>query len=205
MDMKKEPAENQTTGANEAAINEYRKHLWDALRAGQEQYDKYLLTLSSGGLAISMMLLKDVFGKTQLVYPAILVGSWVLFCLCILATVASFITSQQCLRSRLQKYEKCVETGNFDNANDSEPLEWVTNVLNYVSGVFFLLAIAATITFASINLTRGKLMTTDLEELKKGYTAPQIPILQKINGGYVPPQPPAKQQQQQTTPPPAKK
>lgn len=76
--------------------------------------------------------------------------------------------------------------------------------LNYFSGVCFLLAIATTITFASINLKRGTFMAKELEDLKKGYTAPTAPILQKINNGYTPPQAPT-QQQQQTTPPAEKK
>jgi len=204
MNSEDSQAQNPVT---DPAVNEYRKHMWDALRAGQEQYDKYLLTLSSGGLAISLMLLKDVFGKTTLAYPAILICSWGLFCVCILATVASFLTSQHCLRQRLEKYEACIGTGNFETINDPDRLEGLTNFLNYLSGVCFLLAIIATITFASINLQRGTFMSKELENLKGGYTAPQAPTLHnvKINNGYLAPPAPTTQQQQPTSPPPEKK
>lgn len=202
-----EQAGEPTTGYDQA-INEYRKHLWDALRAGQEQYDKYLLTLSSGGLAISLVLIKDVFGKIGLVWPAVLITSWVLFCLCIVSTVASFIASQHCLDRHLKRYESCVRSGNYDKMNTPDRLQTLTKFLNWASGIFFFLAIAATITFASRNLTGGALMikepATSREGLStqakgksgdsgRGYVPPSPPKTPNPGMGYTPPAPPTQQ------------
>lgn len=184
------------------AVNEYRKHLYDAMRSGQEQYDKYLLTLSSGGLAISLMMLKEVFGKAPLACPTILICSWALFCLCIILTIISFLTSQKCLRRLLERYEESIMTGDYTELRKTDPLEKLTNCLNYLSGVFFLFAIVTTVIFASINIKRGVLMSNEpVMDLKKGYAAPKPPLPLKINNGYTPPPPPTTSQQQQQAPP----
>lgn len=52
--------------AEDSSVNDYRKHLWDAMRAGQEQYDKYLLTLASGGLAILLTQLNEICDESVL-------------------------------------------------------------------------------------------------------------------------------------------
>lgn len=207
MDTVKEQT-GETNASNDPAINEYRKHLWDALRAGQEQYDKYLLTLSSGGLAISLVLIKDVFGNTLLVWPFVLMASWLLFCLCIVSTVVSFITSHHCLRRYLDRYEKCVQNGNFDEMSEPDTLQTLTKILNWASGIFFFLAIAATISFASKNLTRGTTMTKEpgttretlstmakdkSSDTQRGYVPPQAPKSPNPGMGYTPPTPPTQQ------------
>ncbi|HBA88591.1 MAG TPA: hypothetical protein DCZ75_11610 [Geobacter sp.] len=198
MNPKSSQAPNTTI---DPSINEYRKHLWDALRAGQEQYDKYLLTLSSGGLAISLMMLKEVFGKTPLACPTVLIWSWVLFCLCIVSTIISFLTSQKCLRRHLEKYEAYVATGNDENLKKLDPLERLTNYLNHASGVFLVLAITATIIFASTNLQKGAFMPNyPTDNGQRGYTPPQMPTVNP-GAGYTPPQAPT--QHAPTPPPPA--
>jgi len=188
---------------HDPVVNDYRKHLWDALRAGQEQYDKYLLTLSSGGLAISLMMIKEVFGKTTLAIPEVLIGSWVLFCLCIIGTMMSFLTSQKCLRRHLEKYERSLVTGNNEELKTLDPLERLTNFLNYASCTFLVLAIIATIAFASINLKRGNLMNNSIDG-QRGYTPPTAPTqAPTVNpgAGYTPPQAPT--QHAPTPSPPA--
>ncbi len=175
--------------------------MWDALRAGQEQYDKYLLTLASGGLAISLMMIKEIFGKAPLACPTILICSWVLFCLCIISTIASFLTSQKCLRRHLQKYEEYVVTINDENLKKLDPLERLTTFLNYASGTFLVLAIITTVAFASINLKKGAFMANNpTDNGQRGYTPPPPPTVNP-GAGYTPPQAPT--QHAPTPPPPA--
>lgn len=201
--MSKHNTQNSAQGSqssnsgHDPAVNDYRKHLWDAMRAGQEQHDKSLLALSSGGLAISLIMLKDVFGKSKLAVPDMLIGSWILFCLCILGTMVSFLTSQKCLRRRLVKYEESLVTGNDEKLKIIDPLERLTNCLNYASCTFLVLAVMATVMFASINLKRGNLMSNSTND-GRGYTPPPAPAQAptvKPGMGYIPPQAP-------TSPPP---
>lgn len=195
-EQEEKPTTAQPASGSDSSVNDYRKHLWDALRAGQEQYDKYLLTLSSGGLAISLTLIKDIFGKSKLACPTVLVVSWVLFCLSIVATLASFLTSQKSLRKHLCNYEEYIATGNDEKLKTPNPIEMLTNFLNYASGSCFFIAVVATIIFASINVERSGIMSKDkLEDLQKGYSAPQAPRHQ-TNDGYTPPPAPTQQQQQ---------
>lgn len=172
--------------SEDPSVNDYRKHLWDAMCAGQEQYDKYLLTLSSGGLAISLTLLKDVFGNGKITSHPILVSSWVLFCCCIITTIISFLTSQQCLKNQLNKYEKFIATRDDTKRNELDSLETLTTRLNYVSGMFLVLAITATIIFASINILRGtSVRDNPTIDGNRGSTPPSPPA--KPDAGYTPP------------------
>lgn len=186
--------------AEDSSVNDYRKHLWDALRAGQEQYDKYLLTLSSGGLAISLTLLKDVFGNGKITSLYILVSSWVLFCCCIITTIISFLTSQKCLKNQLVKYEEFIVTRDDTQLNELDEFEKITTRLNFASGIFLVLAITATITFASINILQGATVTGRPNiDGNRGYTPPPPPP--KPDAGYTPPPPPPPTQQRPTTAP----
>jgi hypothetical protein len=76
-----------------SSFDDYRKELWGALKVSHEQYDKAIITLSSGGLAISLTLIKDVFPVERMSSPCWLVATWFLFCGSIISTVMSFLTT----------------------------------------------------------------------------------------------------------------
>jgi hypothetical protein len=40
--------------------DEYRKKVWDDIKSGTENFDKYMLTFSSGALGLSLAFIKDV-------------------------------------------------------------------------------------------------------------------------------------------------
>ena len=40
--------------------DEYRKKVWEDSKSGSENFDKYLITFSSGALALSLSFIKDI-------------------------------------------------------------------------------------------------------------------------------------------------
>jgi hypothetical protein len=135
---------------NPSCFDDYRKELWGGLKGSHEQFDKAVLTMSAGGLAISLMLVKDLFTIEEMVGHWVLVASWFLFCGSIILTVVSFLTSQKSITIQIDNFEKFA-AGDSSYWNKPNPYSAVTSWLNRMSGGFFLTAVIATTLFATIN------------------------------------------------------
>lgn len=60
-------------------IVKYRDGLIETQRRLNESYDKLIITLAGGALALSITFLKDVVQFKDVVYPKLLIISWILF------------------------------------------------------------------------------------------------------------------------------
>jgi hypothetical protein len=60
-------------------LKKYRQSLIDTQIKLSESYDKLLITLSGGALALSITFLKDVIGSKEISCPSLLLISWALF------------------------------------------------------------------------------------------------------------------------------
>lgn len=131
-----------------------RKLLVEAQQVSYQQFDKYVLTLSTGFLSLSVAFFKDIFPEAELTHKEILITSWILFSASILTTLLSFLASQQAYTRQLQITE------DYYIKEDKKALEarniWATatKVLNICSAAFFVLAVTATVHFVSINFTK---------------------------------------------------
>jgi hypothetical protein len=133
---------------------EERKLLVEAQRASYQQFDRYVLTLSTGFLSLSVVFLKDIFPQAILSDKGLLVTSWILFCASIVTTLISFLASQFAYTRQLQitedyyvrKDEKALQAKN----------NWAraTSVMNIFSAAFFVLAVITTVLFVSLNFTK---------------------------------------------------
>ncbi|MDP2208363.1 MAG: hypothetical protein Q8K98_06275 [Bacteroidota bacterium] len=142
------------TKDNQEIYLEERKLLLEGQQISYQQFDKYVLTLSTGFLSISVAFLKDVIPQTIMIHKEILVASWILFSASILTTLLSFLVSQQAYKRQLQitedyyinREQKALEAKNY----------WakITTFLNLLSALFFVVAIIATVYFVSINFIK---------------------------------------------------
>jgi len=71
-----------------------RKLLVEAQQQSYQQFDKAILTLSSGGLGVSIIFLRDILPLEQITNYCFLIGSWILFTISITCTLISFLASQ---------------------------------------------------------------------------------------------------------------
>lgn len=62
-------------------LKNYRQGLVDTQRKLNESYDKLIITLSGGSLALSITFLKDIIGTKEVHYPFLLLIAWGLFVL----------------------------------------------------------------------------------------------------------------------------
>ena len=79
-----------------------RKLLIDAQQQSCQQLDKAILTLSSGGLGVSIVFLRDILPLEQIANYCFLIGSWILFTISITCTLVSFLTSHYAYDEQLE-------------------------------------------------------------------------------------------------------
>jgi hypothetical protein len=131
-----------------------RKLLVEAQQVSYQQFDKYILSLSTGFLSLSVTFLKDIFPRLEILCRNVLVVSWTLFSASILTTLLSFLLSQKAYKRQL------LITEDYYVRQDEKALKaknhWSTGttILNSCSAIFFVLAVAATVYFVSVNFMR---------------------------------------------------
>lgn len=129
-----------------------RKQLIDAERETAQQFDKAILTLAAGALALSITFIKQIapHPKSQSIY--FLIVAWILFSFSILSTLISFLVSQAACRRQREILDQDISEKERKIKNNAA--DW-TNRLNYLSIAFFILGIVFLIIFSAINLPKG--------------------------------------------------
>lgn len=130
------------------SLNEYRSLLVTADQKAQEDYDKTVLALSGGALGISFAFITDIVGSRRLMYPRLLLVSWILWGVSTTCVLASFYFSQQAVRMAIAQVDS-------DQIYDQTPGRWctrVTAVLNALGGLLFLTGVILMGVFVSCNL-----------------------------------------------------
>ena len=116
---------------------EHLKHyhcLVEGEQKAYESFDKYLVTLSAGALALSVNLV-NVLGITGCMRCLLLAG-WVMFCLSLISILASFLISARAWRWERERYNELCE-GQDRLRTASNPYSICTFGLNVCSAVAF--------------------------------------------------------------------
>lgn len=196
-------------------FTDHKKQAWEDIQSSTDSYDQSLLTLSSGGLGLSIAFIKDIVPLQYAIWLILLYVSWVAFGLCILTTVISF---QVAIATQREHLETCWKfyVDRDDSFRDkqgtySKRLKWCT----IAAGGFFVLALACTIVFAVSNVGRYSTMPdgNGSRRLQEGRAPVSLtPVPDESRGRTpvgitpVPSQTPSTQQppaQPATTPPPS--
>ena len=137
--------------------DEYRKKVWEDSVSGSENFDKYLLTFSSGALGLSLTFIKDIVPLKDAVWKPWLILSWFAFILCILVTLGSFRISIRALEKMSPVLDDFYLNGNVEafNRHMKDPwtraVDWCawSGIILFVLGLFF------TMMFVSVNVVRA--------------------------------------------------
>lgn len=87
------------------SLREYRQHLVETLQKVSESYDKTVITLSGGALAISFTFVKDFIGKEPANDPELLFWAWVLFALSLAAVLFSLFFGTLAFRKAISQVD----------------------------------------------------------------------------------------------------
>jgi hypothetical protein len=143
--------------------DEYRRKIWEDTKSGTENFDKYMLTFSSGALALSLAFIKDVVPIGKAIWIPSLISSWIAFVLCILVTLISFRISIRAL----EKMGPCVDAfyleGKTEAFNKHLESFWTKAVdwCAYFAISFFILGLTFTMMFVGANIREAKRVSKD--------------------------------------------
>lgn len=134
--------------------NEHRRQAWQDIQTSTDQFDRSLLTLSSGALALSLAFIKDLVPLKDAVGICWLYSSWISFALCILVTLGSFLISVQAQKKHLSYFYKFYVEGMEEYSDKrsrwSRALAWCS----IGGGLLFLGGLLCTMMFAYENIRR---------------------------------------------------
>jgi hypothetical protein len=157
-----------------------RSELLDRQFSNSEAYDKAILTLSSGFLALSLSFIKEILPAGSITWTGLLYASWVLLALAIISTVISFRVSNAAIEGQLgqaQRYYQEKDENAYTKSKLSRSVDW----LNNVSGGLFIFGVVLTVVFVILNFTEEKSMSNKSgggpTRIDEGHS---IPTMQKV-------------------------
>ncbi len=123
----------------------YRDLLQELSVKSQEQYDKTVITLSTGALGLSFAFIKDVVDIKSANSINFLTESWICFTLSVLSVLLSFLASKYALDQAI-----IAEDNNEEIKINRADL--ITTILNWLSSAFFIIGLVFIIVFVKLNL-----------------------------------------------------
>lgn len=148
---------------SEELHDEHRRKVWEDLRASSENFDKYLLSFSSGALVVSLGFIKDVAKPQDAVALNWLLASWIAFLLCILITLASFRVSIRALE-RMGPWLDAFYLGGDAGAFNKHLGDFWTKAVDWCAylGIFFFgLGLVCTMVFVNGNFRKVNRMSEE--------------------------------------------
>lgn len=118
----------------------------------QAEYDKQLLTLSSGFLVLSLAFIKDIVHTDQAVHRGLLYASFIVLSVCVLLVLASFQVSNSSLDQAKEWYENRM-AGDLATEFPYRAARLI-DCFNIFSGIIFMVGIVLAVSFVIINLQR---------------------------------------------------
>ncbi len=202
--------------------DEYRRKVWEDSKSGSENFDKYMLTFSSGALGLSLAFIKDVVPIGKAVWTLSLITSWGMFVLCILTTLISFRISIRALEKMVPCLDAFYLNGDASAFNKHLESFWTKAVdwCAYLAIGFFVLGLTFTMMFVGVNIREAKRMSKEetqkvvlsdlgkglkpsaMTPLEEGHKPPAMAPLRDVGAGVKPvPMTPAEQGRSQPAPP----
>ena len=120
--------------------------------SNNEAFDKAILSLSSAGLALSLTFFKFVVPAEKAEAINIIECAWYLFLSAIICTLLSYFASQRALATELEHAEKYYLEGKERYENKNNPAANITEALNFLAGILFIIALFFVVDFVVKNI-----------------------------------------------------
>lgn len=129
-------------------LKEYRNIIINAEKETQDAYDKAVISLSGGALAVSFAFVKDIITPETICSKGLLIWAWISWGLSICAMLGSYFTSHLALRKTLKQINNnklyCSHVGGTS--------DYITSILNMLGGLLFLAGVILISVFVKLNL-----------------------------------------------------
>lgn len=131
---------------------EERKQLIEAVRESSQLFDKSVLTLAAGALGLSLTFIRQITPSVKQGTIYILVLAWLFFCLSILSTLISFLTSKSACLKQIHILEEDYFGDRCQNSENK--LSGLTTLLNVASIISFFVGTILLAIFSAKNLVK---------------------------------------------------
>lgn len=128
-------------------LKEYRDHLIAAEQKAQEDFDKTVLSLSNGALAVSFAFLKDIIGSAP-TNIMVLTIAWICWALSSTSILVSYYMSNKALRRAIKQIDS-------NMIRQEVPGGWYDKITGFLNGlglVLFVIGLLCMIWFVKLNL-----------------------------------------------------
>ena len=116
-----------------------------------ENLDKAILSLSSAGLGLSLVFIRNVVELAAATHVWLLHLSWLMFVLAITSTLLSYLFGQRALDRQRELIEKYYLEGDEDAGQQTSLASRMTRFLSYVSVFSYIAAVVCTAIFIGLN------------------------------------------------------
>jgi hypothetical protein len=133
-------------------LADYRKVLVTADQKAQEELDKAILSLSGGGLGVSMVFIKDIIGTAPIDRPWLLMAAWIAWGLSVVAVLASYHLSIRAIHNGIAQ----IDAGNSYAGEFGGAAAKATLWLNWLGIALFFAGVVCISAFVCFNIaTKG--------------------------------------------------
>lgn len=129
---------------------QHRNYLITTSLAQIGQFDKLIVTLSGGALALSLTFIKEISPTPSPTSKWLVLAAWIFFTGSLVSTLFSHLTSHKDADFEIKKLDESYEKQE-DVYNPANPFRNKTVWLNRISATAFLLGLLLLVAFASIN------------------------------------------------------
>ena len=120
-----------------------------------ENLDKAILSLSSAGLGLSLVFIRNVVKLAEASHVWFLYVSWLMFVFAIISTLSSYLFGQSALDKQRELIEKYYLDGDEDAGQQIPWQSRITRCLSYVSVFTYIAAVSFTALFIVLNLEKA--------------------------------------------------
>jgi len=121
-------------------MKKYREGLVETQRKLNESYDKLIITLSGGSLALSITFLKDIIGSNEICYPFLLLAAWGLFVLSLTSILSEILFGIKAHKKAIEQVDNGTihkEKVGGKSSSWSSAAHWVASI-SLVLGLLFI-------------------------------------------------------------------
>lgn len=129
-------------------LKEYRAGLIQTVEKLNNNYDKLIITLSGGALALSLTFLKDIVKQGSIHYPIYLILSWGLFILSLTCVLGSLLFGIAAHKKAINQ----VDAGTIYKENPGGLFSKVTTFLHSAGTVFLIGGLVLITIFIYLNM-----------------------------------------------------
>ncbi len=141
---------------SEKALAEYRKLLIANEQDAIDEFDKAIIALSGGALAISFAFIKDIVKPENMIETGWLLWAWVSWGMSIIFVVAAYYSSHVANYIAIKQ----VDEKKIYSEAPGRRANTVTLVLNPLAGIAFILGLILMVFFVSKNFQHAHTTTT---------------------------------------------